>query len=1066
MANLSLYLLGSIRVELDETIIEVKPRKALVLLIYLAVTSERHTRDALATLFWPDSDQRRARHSLRSRLSELNKILGDGWLEADRESVRLRNGYWLDVAEFQHALAAKDDNVKTLMKAVDLCRDDFLIGFTLPDCPQFDEWQFFQTESLRQSLASALEKLVGVLSDQAEYKTAVPYARRRLALDPLHEPAHQQLMRLYAQDGQQAAALRQYDLCRQTLEDELGISPAPETRALYQNIHAGNVIGRERRPSPRHNLPVQTTTFVGREGEIADMKRLLFDEPGCRLLSLVGPGGIGKTRLALAATAQMLDSFPDGTYFVSLTPAGEVLDIISAIAEALSFTFYRTTDPEDQLLNYLSRKQLLLILDNFEHLLEGADLLAAILSLAPAATLLVTSRERLSLREEWIYEVQGLSFPTINRASEFSKTSEVLNSYSAVKLFSQRTRQIVNNFIPSAAETADIVRICQLVDGMPLGLELAAPWGDSMTCGEIADEIERNLDFLTTSLRNVPERHRSLRVVFEQTWQRLSPKEQAVLQQLSVFRGGCTREAAEQVAGANLPLLSSLVDKALLRRTNTGRYELHELLRQYSATELEFAGKVQAVQDAHCRYYVDFLHQREGDIKGYRQVAALDEIGADFDNVRTAWRWAVSGKKYVSVGRALESLYWFCVMRNRYQEFQELIRMGRELLAPALGERPHLIWGWVMACVPTPGRVFVEPLVEVKMRVETALAIAREHNHQALEAFCLWRLGVAVFNDGDNLSEALAYCEQSLAIYQALNERFYVARLLELVGLWYLRLNQPEHGSRLIQQSANLRRLQGDKNGFEIALRSLGWVAYHQGYFTEAKSYWQEANQLANEIRGSQETAYRHTGIAWLALFNEGDFTTAQAIAEEIERRGIEVNSREWMRQAQILFGFLAGVAEDYATCRHFMEQAAYQRKYTYNIAWMMMGLCLAACGLGEVQTARQQLVQLLEMSLARKWPAVIAQCLPFAAVIMAEAKEIKQAVEFLALAFYHPRSPKGWLKRWPLLTRLQAELETALSPTTFANLWERGQAFELEAMAEILLKELSLNDATADCSL
>ncbi len=241
MATLSLFLLGPPRLELAGEPLEIKRRKALALLIYLAVSGDRQLRDSLATLLWPESSQQNARKELRRNLSVLNQALGGNWLDIDRESVGLRAGFGLDVAQFQQYLADETVDPPTLIAVTDLYRDDFLTGFTLPDCPEFDEWQFFQSESLRQILASALERLVGILSDQTDYEPAIPYARRWLALDPLHEPAHRQLMLLYAQAGQQAAALRQYALCRQTLEDELGISPTPETTALYEQIRARKV---------------------------------------------------------------------------------------------------------------------------------------------------------------------------------------------------------------------------------------------------------------------------------------------------------------------------------------------------------------------------------------------------------------------------------------------------------------------------------------------------------------------------------------------------------------------------------------------------------------------------------------------------------------------------------------------------------------------------------------------------------------------------------------------------------------------------------------------------------
>ena len=699
--QLKLFLLGAPRVELDGDHLDVRPRKALALLIYLAITANRHTRDALATLLWPNSDQRQARHALRNRLSELSLALGGDWIEADRERVGLRAGFWLDVTEFQQHLANEAADSQTLTAAADLYRDDFLTGFTLPDCPEFDEWQFFQNESLRHALASALEKLAVILSDQADYEPAISYARRRLALDPLHEPAHQKLIVLYAQAGQQAAALRQYQICLEMLEAELGVPPSEEITTLYRQIRAGRFGRKEDRqadePSPpplkstqnRHNLPTQTTSFVGREAELAEIQRLLLDELGCRLLTLIGPGGTGKTRLALAVASQMLDVFSDGAYFVSLASVSENADIVPAIAEALRFTFYGQDDPKDQLLAYLGQKQLLLVVDNFEHLLDGADLMSEILGQAPEVTLLTTSRERLNLQEEWVYEVPGLAFPALKE-----ETSEGLSSYSAIELFTQRARQTVPNFAPSEDEMIDIGCICQLVEGMPLGLELAAPWVRTLSCREVAAEIERSFDFLSTTLRNMPERHRSLRAIFEQTWGRLSEAEQAVLRQLSVFRGGSTRKAAEQVTDATLPVLSSLVDKALLRRTNTGRYELHELIRQFAETQLQTdSSAVEQVQKRHGDYFVAFLETRTAGVKGGRQKETLAEIKADMDNIRLAWRRAIANRDVEGFERAAECLFIFYLYSSGHYEgqiaFQQAVTAFADLSNVLKGYRAH-----------------------------------------------------------------------------------------------------------------------------------------------------------------------------------------------------------------------------------------------------------------------------------------------------------------------------------------------------------------------------------------
>lgn len=814
MAELSLFLLGPTRVQLNETDIEIKPRKALALLIYLALGRERHSRDYLATLLWPNSDYRRARRSLRNRLSELNRALGGDWIEADRQSIGLQAGFWLDVTEFQRNLAQGTGNPQALVAAVDLYRDDFLAGFTLPDCPQFDEWQFFQRESLRQALASALERLVSILSSRNDYETAVPYARRWLALDPLHEPAHYQLVQLYAQAGQRTAALRHYDQCRQTLENELGISPSPETRALYEDIKAGRAIGRNRRSRPRHNLPVQTTTFIGRETEVADIKRLLLEERGCRLVTLVGPGGIGKTRLALAAATQTLDAFSDGTFFVSLVSISEVEFIVPAIAEALSFTFSGSADPRRQLLNHLRQKQLLLVVDNFEHLLDGANLLARILIRAPAITLLTTSRQPLDLREEWLYEVQGLRFPEgSSQASEFANTFASTNSYSAVELFSQRARQIDVHFAPSAAEAAAIGRICQLVDGMPLGIELAAPWIRTLSCGEIATKIERTLDFLTSSLRNIPERHRSLRAVFEQTWEGLTSEEQAILQRLSVFRGGCTREAAEQVAGATPTLLSSLVDKALLRRTNRGQYELHALLSQF-ATEKLLASPDNHKRTLHhyCRYYAALLHGYE--LENKRDLAStvgtLSNTLADWRNIQAAWRQTLAYPLISEIGQ-------FAYFLSLFYYFRGLVHQGEETFSLA---RAH---------------------VETHKEAVSPIVLVRVLTHYSF--FCM---------SLTNLEQARELLEEALALSSALDEEVHgadIGLMLHFLA-WVTRLQgHPAKASGYLQQSMAACERANYQLGVWMCTCMKGELEYDAGNYDSARHYYEQGLSLSKNTQ-------------------------------------------------------------------------------------------------------------------------------------------------------------------------------------------------------------------------
>ncbi|MCZ7546442.1 MAG: AAA family ATPase [Anaerolineae bacterium] len=383
------------------------------------------------------------------------------------------------------------------------------------------------------------------------------------------------------------------------------------------------------RPFKRPSLPAQPTAFIGRSDALAEIDRRLAD-PACRLLTLVGPGGIGKTRLALAVAEQRLRDFPDGVHFVSLAALSSPDAIAPAITSAFGLQLPRGGDPLHQLLAYLSDKKMLLVLDNYEHLRDGADLLVDLLEAAPGVMLLVTSREVLNLRAEWVHPVEGLHYPE-------EGAMDAPEGYDAVQLFVDRARRVQSGF-SLAQEQAGVQRVCRLVEGMPLALELAATWLRTLSCEAIADEIVRGNGFLATTMRDAPARHRSMRAVFDHSWRLLADEERAAFARLSVCRGGFTRAAAETVAGVSLDLLRRLGDKSLIRFNPDGaRYHVHELLRQYAAEQLEASGEDEAARVAHLRYFAAFMAARGIDIKGRRQRAGLDETEADFQNVRAAW---------------------------------------------------------------------------------------------------------------------------------------------------------------------------------------------------------------------------------------------------------------------------------------------------------------------------------------------------------------------------------------------------------------------------------------------
>jgi predicted ATPase/class 3 adenylate cyclase len=447
-----------------------------------------------------------------------------------------------------------------------------------------------------------------------------------------------------------------------------------------------------------NNLPVQLTPFVGRRDELVALDSLIADVKH-HLISIVGAGGMGKTRLAIAAGEEHLHTvtssngklesrFPNGVFFVPLAPLETTDAIIPAIGKVMGFQFYQGVEPKEQILNYLSRKQMLLLMDNFEHLTSGATLLTDIVQAAPGVKILVTSREKLNLRSEVPFILRGMRFP---EEEDVGVTDE---PFSAVELFLERTRRIQPDFVSKEDEMKSIGHICRLVEGMPLGVELAASWMEMLSPGEIASEIQRSLDFLEAEMQDAPERHQSIRAVFDYTWSMLSEREQDVLKKISIFRGGFTTEAAREVVGASNRQLLNLVNKSILQRSSGDRLGIHELLRQYGAEKLDHnRAEKEKVRDLHCEYFADFLHEREAGINNGDNREALVEM----DNIRTAWKWAVQQGKLLELKKQLESFNSLYVFQGLYSEGEELFRWAEEMLATdqPKGER-GIVYGQIL----------------------------------------------------------------------------------------------------------------------------------------------------------------------------------------------------------------------------------------------------------------------------------------------------------------------------------------------------------------------------------
>lgn len=892
-------------------------RKAEALLVFLARVPHAHLRDTLAAMLWETSLER-ARGNLAVVLSAFRQQLAP-YIQITRRAVSFDDSqpFWLDALIFeqstQQALtrfsrdgALPPAVLTSLEQALALYHGDFLQGFSLADSPEFEQWLIAEQARLRQLAIDGYHTLVVSATQSREFARGINAARRLLLLDPLREEANRQLMQLLATSGQRNAALEQYERWCALLQDELGIAPEPETSALAQQIREGLFAMSQAAPElagypssvdnvrvmyiPNHSLVMP---LVGRSDELEQIRAHLLD-PNCRLLSLTGPGGVGKTRLAFETALRFGQQFRDGATLVDLAPLVSPAQLAVTIAEALGLNLGGARDPHTAVVRALSRRHGLLILDNIEHLLDDLSFLQDVIAQAPQMTLLITSRERLEIAAERVFPVPSLPYPlydpaylegTDQRFWRALPPVDELLSYSAVALFFQRTAPLQPGLMHDRETLAAVVRICNLVEGIPLAIELAAAWAHTINCTAIAEAISANMDALAVTRRDLPARHRSLRAAFDHSWQLLAAPERQGLRQLASFRGSFDRAAAQAVLGKDrlsahhvVTLLERLIDRSLLQQTANGRFWLHEMVRQYAAEHLrDDEHDYHETRRRHCRYYAGWLASQARLLYGPDQGVTLGRMNLEHDNVLAAWMWASTNRDSQAVLQMHDGLRMWCDLRSQFQEGQRLFAYTASQLESAPNSPAiSAVLGVVLAQYASfcervgeyaRGVAAIEQALALLRQADdssmlilalsTAGRIAEHQGHYAeacrlqMEAVALgrtssggWRLGRALHNLANALESAgdfpaaYAAAAEAITLLRALGEPRMLALALNTQGIILEQLRDPAAAAACYDEALTIFTSIDDQWGSAIVQGNLGDIAAAKDALSRAWEYY------------------------------------------------------------------------------------------------------------------------------------------------------------------------------------------------------------------------------------
>ncbi len=880
---LRIRLLGEFSLVYDDRpVTGVNTPRLQSLLAYLVLHREApQARRYLAFLFWPDSSEAQARTNLRKLFHQLYQALPEAerFLLADGQTLQwcADAPFTLDVDDFERALA-QAHSIHQLQAAIDLYGDDLL-----PNC--YEDWIVPERERLRQMFAEALERLITLLESEQNYRAAIQYGQRLLRFDPLREATYRTLIHLHALSGDRTGVARVYRTCVTVLQRELDIEASVITREAYTQGLKKAATARQRQedapPRRSDNLPVQLTRIIGREREIAAVRRLVLAQ---RLVTLTGMGGIGKTRLALAVAETLLDAFADGVWHVDLGALTDPALVVSAVATVLGVREEGERPLLARLAESLRARRLLVLLDNCEHLVAAVRPLAeTLLSAAPDVVILATSRVALGATGEVLWRVPPLSTPDMAEWTAAAQPGSpdsspdlaaVLGRYASVQVFADRAAAVLPTFAVTDENVRAVGQICQQVDGIPLALELAAARIKLLTAQQIAAHLQDALHLLTQGRPTALPRHQTVRATLDWSHALLTPPERALFRRLAVFVGSFTLEAAEFVgSGAELePVqvlngLAGLVDQSLVSAEPAGevmRFRLHEITRQYARVRLAEAGEEVSVRNRHLEFFCRLAEALEANLHGTLPPGAFGRLTQDYGNLRGALEWSTHEHGDALLGlRLAAALTDFWELRGQLtaeRRWLETLLTRSDAAAPDLRAKALRGAGKVAyyQCDFAAARAFFEQ----------SLALDKTLDNRPRMADTLGRLGF-MFGIQQDYAVAEPFYRESLALYRALDDRSGVGRILSELGYIALRQQDYTQARALLEESLTLFRDPDDRYLEARARHYLGHAARLEGNYALAHACYNRAATILKEMNNSWGLFYLLEAFACLAVAEE-----------------------------------------------------------------------------------------------------------------------------------------------------------------------------------------------------